>query len=53
MSRLENTRAVGVPARETEWVGLLKEAFVCVSIPLAAFAFAYMTLHVIIRLFLG
>ena len=32
---------------------LLKEVFVCVSIPLVAFALAYITLDTMVHLFLG
>ena len=31
----------------------MKEVFVCVSIPVVAFAFAYITLDTFARLFLG
>jgi hypothetical protein len=38
----------------TEWelVDLLKEAFICISIPVAVFALTYITLDTVIRLFL-
>ncbi len=39
--------------KDTETMDLLKEVFVCVSIPTLAFAFAYITLHALIGLFLG
>ena len=39
--------------RDAEAIDLLKEVFVCVSIPIVAFAFAYMTLETFLRLFLG
>jgi hypothetical protein len=36
-----------------ETVDLLKEVFVCISIPVVAFALAYITLDTFARLFLG
>jgi hypothetical protein len=36
-----------------ESIDLLKDAFVCVSIPVVAFAIAYITLDTFVRLFLG
>jgi hypothetical protein len=39
--------------RDTEVLDLLKEVFVCVSIPVVAFSFVYITLDTILRLFLG
>jgi len=45
MARQEESR--------TEAIDLLKEAFVCVSIPVVAFALAYITLGTFARLFLG
>ena len=36
-----------------EAIDLLKEVFVCVSIPVVAFALAYITLDTFVRLFLG
>jgi len=36
-----------------EAIDLLKDAFVCVSIPVLAFAIAYVTLDTFVRLFLG
>ncbi len=39
--------------RDTEAIDLLKEVFVCVTIPLVAFALAYITLDTFARLFLG
>ena len=36
-----------------ERVNLLKDAFVCVSIPVAAFAIAYVTFGTFARFFLG
>ena len=38
---------------ETETMSLLKEAFVCISIPVAAFALAYIALDTLIGLILG
>jgi hypothetical protein len=38
--------------RDTEAMDLVKEAFVCVSIPIAAFAIAYLALDTIVHLFL-
>ena len=37
----------------TETIDLLKDAFVCVSIPVVAFAITYITLDTFVRLFLG
>jgi hypothetical protein len=37
----------------TEAIDLLKDVFVCVSIPVVAFALAYITLDTFARLFLG
>ena len=37
---------------ERELADFLKEAFVCVSIPVAVFMFTYITLHTVIRIFL-
>jgi len=37
----------------TETIDLLKDAFVCVSIPVVAFAITYITLNTFVRLFLG
>lgn len=48
--RAEKTRARASLGETPE---LLKEAFVCVSIPAAAFVLAYMTLQTAIRLFQG
>jgi hypothetical protein len=55
MNRLKPrwTRSRPTSAGDAEILGLLKEAFVCVSIPVAAFALAYMTLQAAIRIFLG
>jgi hypothetical protein len=36
-----------------EAIDLLKDAFVCITIPVVAFAFAYITLDTFVRLFLG
>ncbi|MGW8322506.1 MAG: hypothetical protein ACWGSD_13225 [Thermodesulfobacteriota bacterium] len=36
-----------------EAIDLLKEVFVCVTIPVVAFAIAYITLTTFVRLFLG
>ena len=36
-----------------ENMNLLKDGFVCVSIPIVAFALAYLTLTTFVRLFLG
>ena len=36
-----------------EAIDLMKEVFVCVSIPVVAFALAYITLDTFVRLFLG
>lgn len=36
-----------------EAIDLLKEVFVCISIPVVAFALAYITLDTFVRLFLG
>ncbi len=54
MSRREPTRPNRSAAepRYTEAVDLLKEIFVCVSIPIVAFSFAYITLDTVVRLFL-
>ena len=38
---------------QEETIDLLKEVFVCVSIPVVAFALAYITLDTFARLFLG
>ena len=46
-------RTLARTRRDSEVTDLFKEVFVRVSIPFAAFAFAYMTLHTVIRLFLG
>jgi hypothetical protein len=55
MNRLKPrwTRSRPTSAGDAEILGLLKEAFVCVSIPVAAFAIAYMTLQAAIRIFQG
>jgi hypothetical protein len=37
----------------TEAIDLLKDAFVCISIPVVAFAIAYITLDTFVRMFLG
>ena len=37
----------------TETIDLMKEVFVCISIPVVAFALAYITLDTFVRLFLG
>ena len=37
----------------TDTIDLLKEVFVCISIPVMAFALAYITLDTFARLFLG
>jgi len=37
---------------EREIVDFLKEAFVCISIPVAVFTFTYVTLQTVIRIFL-
>jgi len=37
---------------ERELADFLKEAFVCISIPVAVFTFTYITLQTVIRLFL-
>ena len=37
----------------TEAIDLLKEVFVCISIPVVAFVLAYITLDIFARLFLG
>ena len=37
---------------ERELVDFLKEAFVCISIPVAVFTFTYITLQTVIRMFL-
>jgi|GEM_PF-3337529 len=39
--------------KDTEAIDLLKEVFVCVSVPVVAFALAYITLDTFARLFLG
>jgi hypothetical protein len=36
-----------------EAIDLMKEVFVCVSIPVVAFAITYITLETFVRLFLG
>ena len=36
-----------------EAIDLMKEVFVCISIPVVAFALAYITLDTFVRLFLG
>ena len=36
-----------------EAIDLMKEVFVCVSIPVVAFAITYITLNTFVRLFLG
>jgi hypothetical protein len=56
MDRMEpsrTNRTLARTRRDSEAADFFKEVFVCVSIPVAAFAFAYMTLHSVIRLFLG
>jgi hypothetical protein len=37
----------------TDAIDLLKDAFVCVSIPVVTFAIAYIALDIFARLFLG
>ncbi len=37
----------------TEAIDLLKEVFVCISIPVVVFALAYITLDTFVSLFLG
>ncbi len=39
--------------KDAETIDLLKEVFVCVTIPVVAFAIAYITLNTFARLFLG
>jgi hypothetical protein len=43
---------VDVEASERDLADLLKEAFICISIPVAVFGLAYITLDTVIRLFL-
>ena len=39
--------------REMELIDFLKEAFICISIPVAVFALTYIMLDTVIRLFLA
>jgi hypothetical protein len=39
-------------ASERELADFMKEAFICISIPVAVFALTYITLDTVIRLFL-
>lgn len=43
----------GKEESRAETIDLLKEVFVCISIPVVAFALAYITLDTFARLFLG
>ena len=43
---------VGIETREMRFFYFLREAFICVSIPVIVYTFAYLTLNAIIRLFL-
>lgn len=51
--RLQRSNRARTKTRDTEAIDLMKNAFVCVSIPIAAFAIAYITLDTFVRLFLG
>jgi len=44
---------VGKEESRAETIDLFKEVFVCISIPIVAFALAYITLDTFARLFLG
>lgn len=45
-------RIVGaIEARDIKSIDFLKEAFVCVSIPIVAYGFVYVTLRAVLRIF--
>ena len=46
------SRRVDAETSDREFSDFLKEAFICISIPVAVFALTYITLDTVIRLFL-